>query len=80
MDTVRAALRIEVLVNCPNCNELIDLLDDRHTNDVNLNDEGQIMSQAVPDGNWVDEHKSFTVSHVTCSECKEDFNVKGLDW
>jgi len=77
---VRARLSIEVYVDCPHCEHLIDLLDERDTDDVSHNDESHVMMQACPDGHWSEQHESFEVTEVTCSECKGKFDVKGLDW
>ena len=80
METVRADLEIEVNVNCPKCDILINLLDERDTSKHNHNEEGQVMTQACPDGHWSEEHEKFSIDNVTCSECGETFNVAGLGW
>jgi translation initiation factor 2 beta subunit (eIF-2beta)/eIF-5 len=80
MKTVSARLDIEVFVDCPHCDSLIDLLNPDDTDGHNHNEESYVIAQACPDGAWIDEHKKFDVENVTCSECKKDFNVKGLDW
>jgi len=80
MRTARARLNIEVNVNCPHCDELIDLMDERDTNGDDLNEDGHILNQACPNGNWSEKHPSFDVSFVTCTECKNTFNVKELEW
>lgn len=77
---VKARLNIEVLVDCPHCDNLIDLLNSADTNGFDHNDGGDVLYQAVPDGHWMDEHKKFSVDQVQCSECLMEFNVKGLDW
>lgn len=80
MKEVTARLDISVYVNCPNCESHIDLMDESDTDGHCLNDEGHVIQQACPDGVWRDEHEKFEISHVTCSECKSNFNVKGLEW
>ena len=75
-----AMLDIGVFVNCPNCDFLIDLMNQDDTNNYDHNEEGHVLTQACPDGYWIDKHKEFEVVDVTCTECKTDFNVKGLDW
>jgi len=80
MKTVTATLVIEVLVDCPVCDRLIDILREADTDGYDHNDEGHVIEQACPDGNWYDKHKKFSVSDVTCSLCKESFNVNGLEW
>lgn len=80
MKTAAARLAIEVFVDCPHCDRLIDLMDEDDTGGYNHNDEGGVISQACPDGVWMDEHKHFEISDVECSECGGTFNVKGLQW
>ena len=80
MKSVRARLGIEVLVDCPNCDSLINLLDEKDTNGVNVNEDGLVMKQACPNGNWFELHKKFKVKNVTCSRCKKQLDVKGFDW
>ena len=78
--TVRASLNIEVNCNCPNCDYPINLLDERDTGGVDLNEEGFILNQACPDAIWIDAHKHFSVEDVSCPECSTIFNVKELEW
>ena len=78
--TVGALLEIEVWARCPHCNFYIDLMDEADTNGHNHNEEGHVIGQACPDGHWTERHKKFEVGSVTCSECKKDFDVKGLSW
>lgn len=80
MKTVSADLSIKVLVECPHCEYMIDLLDDRDTSHYNHNDEGQVMRQACPDGNWMEAHKKFSVKNVECTSCSNVINIKGLNW
>ena len=79
-ETVTARLDIEVFVNCPHCDYLVDLLLENDTDGYNHNEEGHVISQACPDGSWYDKHKNFEVDDVTCGLCKKEFNVKGIDW
>lgn len=78
--TVRARLSIDVFVDCPHCENFINLMDDRDTGGVDLNEEGRILSQACPSGSWIDEHKKFELDDVTCSECNNEFSVRELEW
>jgi ssDNA-binding Zn-finger/Zn-ribbon topoisomerase 1 len=80
MSEARARLDIEIFADCPNCDHLINLMDPRDTQGSDLNEEGFLLSQACPDGCWMDEHKKFEVNNVTCPECDHEFNIKGLDW
>lgn len=74
-DIVLASLIIEVLVDCPNCQESIDLLDD----DLGLNEEGVISNQALPEGDWCDEHPKFEAK-LNCPKCQHKIDVKGIAW
>jgi len=78
--TATAWLSIEVNVDCPHCESLINLLDSEDTSGYSHNDEGYVLRQACPDGCWSEEHKKFEVDEVRCSECGETFNVRELDW
>ena len=80
MNTVEARLDIEVFVNCPGCDFLIDLMLEEDTSGYNHNEEGHVIEQACPEGCWFDEHENFEVSDVCCSECSHKFNVKGISW
>lgn len=71
--SVRADLVICAYVECPSCQESIDLMDD-------YNDEGQVIRQACPDGVWSDEHEKFEVLNVECDNCGHEFDVKGMNW
>jgi hypothetical protein len=80
LKTVEAKLAIEVFVDCPKCEFLINLLEPSDTCERDHNDDNMIMRQACGDGFWMDDHKKFKVANVTCSQCKTKFNVKGLEW
>jgi hypothetical protein len=80
MKTVTARLDIEVFVDCPHCGFMIDLLSASDTNNYDHNDCGEVLQQALPPGNWMDQHKDFEVDEVECSQCKGEFNVKELEW
>lgn len=78
---VEASLIIEVNVDCPCCGDNVNLMDEFDTNDYNHNEEGHVICQACPDnGYWMDAHKDFSVSNVTCTWCKCTFDVEGLNW
>ena len=77
--TTTASLHIHVYVDCPHCENPIDLLDSSDTNNENHNEEGWIITQAIGDDYW-DKHHHFSAEDVTCSKCLETFNVEGLDW
>ncbi len=82
MKTVSARMEISIYVNCPHCDELLDLMDQDDTDGCDHNEEGYLLNQACPiDGSyWMDAHRKFEVEKVTCFNCKKDFDVKTLDW
>jgi len=74
MDTVPATLIIEVRAHCPQCGEWIDLMEGDY------NEDAHVIKQACPDGNWSEEHETFSVHDVVCTNCETEFHVAGLDW
>ena len=78
----RAALSIEMWVDCPNedCGNYINLSDEADTDGTFHDDDNELLKQAVPDGHWSEEHEKFECLDVVCTECKVAFDVKGLDW
>lgn len=76
---VSATLDIEMFVTCPNddCGFLIDLLREDDTNGDCHNDDGYLFRQMFPRQG---SHDDFECEEVTCSQCKTEFNVKGLEW
>ncbi len=81
METVTARLDIEVFVNCPHCDFMIDLLNSDDTNGVEHNDCGDILQEACPQvGHWSDSHDRFELDEVVCSQCKGEFSVKQIEW
>ena len=82
MSKVNASLAIQVYVNCPKCNQLIDIMDPVDTDGFDHNGDSEILRQACPvDGShWIDSHEYFAIDAVTCTECKHEFDVEGMDW
>lgn len=80
LKTVTASLSVEMWLSCPNeeCDNYIDLLDERDTDGCCHNDDGQLLRQMFPTGDST--HDDFECEDVTCSQCKTTFNVKGLEW
>jgi len=75
--TVPARLDIQMFVDCPNCDFLIDLLREKDTDSYDHNDEGYLLRQMFPSNG---DHTDFICEDVTCSECLTMFNVKELEW
>jgi len=80
MKIVKSRLDIQVYVNCPHCDYLIDLLDENDTDGVAHNDCGDILKEAFPSGNWSESHDKFYLEYVTCTDCKGSFRVSGMEW
>lgn len=78
--TAIARLEINVYVDCPRCDNLINLMDERDTCGYDFNEEGEVVRQACPDGYWMDEHRKFSISDIKCIECGETFDAKELEW
>ena len=74
---VTASLDIAVYVECPECEDLINLMES--TSDRYYNEDGHVMSQACPDGCWATEHKNFSVE-VACPKCECEFEASGIEW
>jgi hypothetical protein len=77
LPVISARLDIEMFVNCPNCYYLIDLLLESDTNGDVHNDDGYLLRQMFPKNGT---HDDFECDEVTCTQCKFEFNVKGLEW
>jgi C4-type Zn-finger protein len=67
-------LVIELNIECPHCEHWFDLIAD-----TNLNDAGDLLNMALPDGYWSDEHEKFKCI-VNCPKCGEWFEAKGVNW
>lgn len=77
---VRGRLIIEIIVKCPYCDGLIDILDPDRTAGYDHNDDGYIFSQVFPEGNWSEQHGKFEIEDIECDDCGGLFDVRGLDW
>jgi len=80
MKEALASLSVDVFVDCPHCEEFINLMDEKDTSGVQHNDDGNILRQAIPSGDWTESHRLFSIEDVKCSACGKSFNVKGLEW
>jgi len=79
IETVEAALSVEMYVTCPNdeCGNYINLLNEADTDGTQHNDDANLLRQMFPNNGSSDD---FECEDVVCSVCKNKFNVKGLDW
>ena len=77
--TVSAALCIEMNVTCPNedCGYYINLLSEKETDGRLHNDDCELTRQIFPSHG---SHDDFECEEVVCTQCKTEFNVKGLEW
>lgn len=76
MHIVQANLKIELNVTCPHCDDYFDLFE---IDDGRLNDDGYLMENTCPEGDWTDAHEEFKET-VTCPECKETVGIQGIYW
>lgn len=74
MKTVEASLSIEVNVECPHCEEYINLMEFG-----DLNEEGFISMQAVPSGDWSEPHDNFELD-INCNGCGKEINIRRIAW
>ncbi|MDV3508980.1 hypothetical protein CMU89_16990 [Elizabethkingia anophelis] len=73
MENAVASIYIQVNVNCPNCNEWIDLLDDSLDTEVEKSD---IMIISFQD-EWGCKDAEI---EVKCPECEKKFIVTEIEW
>ncbi len=74
---VPARLDVEMFVDCPECEALIDLLKEDDTDGTWHDDDGYLLRQMFPNNGSQDD---FECEDVVCTKCKTTFNVKGLEW
>ena len=74
LETVSATLNIEMNVDCPECGTYIDIMDDSQTNGDQHDDDGYLFRQMFPSS----DNEDFECENVVCTDCKTEFNVKGL--
>ena len=72
-EPVEAVLTICLDIECPECEEMIDLMD------LAMNEEGAISKQAVPSGDWSEPHDNFS-EQIECPKCSHDISVKRIAW
>jgi rubredoxin len=70
---VSASLSISIDVTCPECGHYFDLAD------TNLNEEGWIYQEALPEKDWHTAHENFKCS-ATCPHCSVEFPVGRINW
>jgi ferredoxin-like protein FixX len=81
VDKIEASLDINLFVECPSCEETINLMDPEQTSGVDHNDCGELLMQACPsEGYWSDSHEKFKLKDVACTDCNFVFSVDGIAW
>ena len=75
--TVEARLDIEMFVDCPGCGDLIDLLKEEDTDGTMHNDDSDLLRQMFPKNG---DNSNFECDEVVCTQCKTEFDVRGLEW
>lgn len=74
MERVRTTLSITLTVTCPECGHFFDLV-----SDTQLNDEGWLLDQVLPDQTWTEAHENFECG-VICPKCSVELKTRGVDW
>lgn len=79
LETVAATLSVEMYVTCPNedCNNYINLLDEKDTDGTMHDDDSALLRQMFPRNG---DNADFECDNVVCTDCKTEFNVKELEW
>jgi len=79
LETATASLNIEMNVTCPNdeCGSFINLLNEADTSEHDHDDCGDLLKQMFPSNG---DHDAFVCDAVVCTQCKTEFNVRGLEW
>jgi len=73
-EPVKPFLSIKLIIDCPECAHHFDLIQD-----TDLNEEGWLLNQVLPETSWIDAHNNFKCS-ATCPECSVTFDVAGIEW
>jgi len=69
---VRPTLLIEMNVTCPGCSHYFDLVAD-----TNLNEDGWLLDQVLPEDTWIDAHAAFECTTI-CPKCSAEFECEGV--
>ena len=74
-ESVEASLTILLYVECPYCEDIVDLLETP-----GLNEEGQLIKKACPsDKHWSESHDDFQMD-FKCECCEKEFEIDGIGW
>jgi rubredoxin len=74
-ETVEASLSIELNVTCPECEHYFDLV-----SDTNLNEEGWLFKQTLPDDRWNIAAGDRLECVAYCPHCSVEIDIKGVAW
>jgi DNA-directed RNA polymerase subunit RPC12/RpoP len=69
---VDAQIRLSIEVECPYCDEYIELLQVPR-----IADDGYIYSKAFGDNQWGCENFN---EKITCTDCKKEFTVENINY
>lgn len=72
MKEVDGTISISIMVECPYCENVMDLMDLTH-----LNDDGYIYNQLLSDDGFGKEDWNETIE---CDECKKEFIIKDVTY
>lgn len=75
METVEGYLEIEVNVECPHCEEYLNLFDEDKFE--HLNEEGRLHKKVLLGDRFGDDDFN---EEIKCPECKKEFKVNRVWW
>lgn len=73
-EKVKAALVMELNVECPHCDHKFNLFETVQ------NDEGWLYRQVLADDRWKIDAEDRLETNTHCPECSAEFDVKGVIW
>jgi len=71
---VSADLNIELNIECPSCDECINMFELN-----GMNDEGELYTASISEEAFTSHHEEFNFD-VECPNCEALFNVNELNW
>lgn len=72
MKKIDANISISILVECPYCENVIDLMNDQH-----LQDDGYIYNQLLNNEGFGKENWN---EQIECNECGKEFIIENVWW
>lgn len=76
MKTVEGRFDYQLYVECPGCNELLNVLHEKDMSGDAHDDDNALTQPLLTNKNWDD----IEVDKMKCYRCGEVFNMKGVDY